>query len=655
MTDTFDPETIRWVIDDDHLPGLLDAVRASSCVVIDLETTGLDEHAVDPVPARVVLASLTLPRSPDDEDPPTYVIPLSHPDSPLHGWWRMALIKLCKAMMGKPIVNHNLKFDLRWLYAMTGLDLSRQYAWDTQLSSHLLDENSSTRLKERAPTTFGIDRWDEDFDLTQPGAAERVPLFDLGVYAARDTYWTWRLAQRHQRTMWLGDHAGDEPIDPEDFENARLGKLSRWCVMPTGASLTAIEQRGIALDVEWVRDEIAAEQALRDDTYDRLVGLYGDPDPEREPSLAPTSLWFKAWTERAVEAGDLRVISYTDTGKPQWSKSVLTRLARAARDRGEKVNVPQLLLDHRQSVKGLEFLMSWLAEVTPNGRIHTSYHAGRVVSGRLSSSSPNMQQVTGRLKPAFIPSPGHVLAELDYSQVEMRAAAHVAKCTSMIEAFQKGDDLHRLLAARVTGKAPEDVTPEERQGGKAGNFGFLFGMGAEGFRDYAENTYGVSFTHEEAEDVYRAFFDQWPEMAVWHARTIQRARIEGQVVSPIGRVRRVPEVWGGDSGRAERQAINSPVQGFASDMMQMAAASIGGFLPILGPVTDARVVGTVHDSIVLEAPADSWEEVVGECIERMTNLSHILRNLGCTLLVPLEVEAKIGTRWGLSDVGEMNG
>jgi DNA polymerase-1 len=291
-----------------------------------------------------------------------------------------------------------------------------------------------------------------------------------------------------------------------------------------------------------------------------------------------------------------------------------------------------------------------------SGDIHATYSAGTVSTGRLSCSNPNMQQVTAALRPAFIPREGYVFADLDYSQIELRVAAFVSRCEPMIEAFRRGDDLHTLLAARITGKAPAAVLAGERKIAKAGNFGLLYGMGSYGFRAYAEQQYDVSFSQAEADAIHRTFFETWAGLAEWHARTIQRLHRTGEIVSPLGRVRRLPGVWDSNEGQvsfSERAAINSPVQGFASDLMQMAAASIEGALPGSQEVRGARIVATVHDSIVVEVPLADWRDVTMNCINRMVRVGDGLGQMDCVLDVPLAVEASVGTRWGLSDIGTL--
>ena len=254
-----------------------------------------------------------------------------------------------------------------------------------------------------------------------------------------------------------------------------------------------------------------------------------------------------------------------------------------------------------------------------------------------------------------MPSDGYLFADLDYSQIELRVAAHISGSKPMIEAFQRGDDLHTLLAAKITGKPVDQVLPGERQAGKSANFGLLYGMGAYGFKEYAETVYGVLLTEDEALAVHQAFFDQWDGVRQWHARVSREASESGEVVSPIGRVRRVPDVWSPNEKRSSdaiRAAINSPVQGFASDLMQIASSLIEGVSSTGAPGVDgARIVATVHDSILVEVAEDRADEVVSACQEAMTlGVLPVVQSLGARLQVPLVADAKVGTRWGLSDV-----
>lgn len=661
---------ITWVWGKEDLKSLVKAIHESSEIVMDLETTGLDEYAEaggdtnGGYPARIVLAALTLPsaeraaagtydwRRFDGEQPMTYLVPLSHPASPLLGTWRkvMAIIGREINRSGKPFVNANIKFDARWVFAQTGVDLSDRIEWDTTVSSQLVDTEARTRLKIRAARDFGIEEWD-DFDLGTPGAAERVDLIQLGEYAARDTYYTWKIEQEHRDQMFLtGD---EEPFDSDDIQMARLGKVATYVAMPTVRTLTKVEQRGFLLDVDWVHAKIEEMDALRLKACEDILGLYGTapaPAPAKDGvTTAATSKWFQGFVAQAIEAGDLRVTARTDSGNAQWNKAVLIAQQRQGSPAADA------LLRHRDATKTLEFLRSWLELRDPNNVIHATYNVGFVKTGRLSSSNPNVQQISARLKPAFIPRPGHVLLDLDYSQVELRVAAFISRSAPMIEAFQRGDDLHRLLAAKIAGKAPEDVTSLERKRAKAGNFGLLYGMSPGGFQAYAATAYDVSLTLAEAQAVHSAFFEMWDGMRQWHERSKRRAYGRGYVTSPIGRTQWLSDLYSKSSfkaSHAERNALNSPVQGFGSDLMQMAAASIMGTLPgyPLPKVEGAHVVATVHDEICIEVPEDRWQEILVECKRRMEDVNTFLRPLDCQMDVPIVAGPSAGTRWGVHDL-----
>lgn len=661
---------ITWVWGKEDLKGLVRAIHESSEIVMDLETTGLDEYAEaggdtnGGYPARIVLAALTLPsadraeagaydwRTFDGEQPMTYLVPLSHPASPLLGSWRkvMAIIGREINRSGKPFVNANIKFDARWVFAQTGVDLSDRIEWDTTVSSQLVDTEARTRLKIRAARDFGIEEWD-DFDLGTPGAAERVDLIQLGEYAARDTYYTWKIEQEHRDQMFLtGD---EEPFDSDDIQMARLGKVATYVAMPTVRTLTKVEQRGFLLDVDWVHAKIEEMDALRLKACEDILGLYGTepaPAPAKDGvTTAATSKWFQGFVAQAIEAGDLRVTARTDSGNAQWNKAVLIAQQRQGSPAADA------LLRHRDATKTLEFLRSWLELRDPNNVIHATYNVGFVKTGRLSSSNPNVQQISARLKPAFIPRPGHVLLDLDYSQVELRVAAFISRSAPMVEAFQRGDDLHRLLAAKIAGKAPEDVTSMERKRAKAGNFGLLYGMSPGGFQAYAATAYDVSLTLAEAQAVHSAFFEMWDGMRQWHERSKRRAYERGYVTSPIGRTQWLSDLYSKSSfkaSHAERNALNSPVQGFGSDLMQMAAASIMGTLPgyPLPRVEGAHVVATVHDEICIEVPEDRWQEILVECKRRMEDVNTFLRPLDCQMDVPIVAGPSAGTRWGVHDL-----
>jgi DNA polymerase-1 len=188
-----------------------------------------------------------------------------------------------------------------------------------------------------------------------------------------------------------------------------------------------------------------------------------------------------------------------------------------------------------------------------------------------------------------------MLVVADYSQIELRVAALLSGDREMLKAYARGRDLHRLTAAAVTGVAPEAVTPDQRQAAKAVNFGLLYGQGHRGLARYARATYGVSMSEEEARRAQETFFRTYPGLRRWQQETAQRARRTNRVVTPWGRVRDFSRETG---GYRYTEALNTPIQGAAAEIMMAALARITHRLGNL----DTKLVNVVHDEIVLETP-----------------------------------------------------
>ena len=681
------------------------------------------------VAARISLATFTLGQSDGDgnwdgEDPITYVLPLSHPRSPFLGQWRHLLRVVMEHLVKwqKKWVGHHAKFDTRYVYGVTGVYIGDLMHWDTQVSAHLIDETKSTALKVHAPDLLGIEPWDDGIDFSKSGASENQEFWTLARYAALDTYMTFKIFIRHRELLWLEvDRAEDDtesfssisPQNREEWEDARIGKIAEYLSMPVARSLGRLETEGIRVDAEWVFARLEELSRIEDETtrelkeWDRAYDFDRDFIPREEPNSKPLqklnlnvyapfrtgakssaetiieipsepateviaevvipdnfstasgSKWFKSFTEKAVENGDLELSSMTAKGNPQWTKDTLAKQARG----GSKI--AETIFTHRKVQKQQQFLTSWIEKTSPHGRIHSTYRQATTRSGRLSSSEPNLQQVEKALRPAFIPRPGHLIAELDYSQLELRVIAFISRSMPMIEAFQNNEDLHSMVAAQIlTQKArhggdseaiilPSEVSKADRQLGKAANFGLAYKQSVMGFVNYAAVAFGVDLTEEEALEAYNAYFSTWSGIREWQDSAIRFAKNNGYILSPLGRRRLLPDMHSYSDhkrGQAERQAVNSPVQGFGSDLMMMAMASIYGEIGRDSPVSGAIPVATVHDSLVLEVPEKNWEEVVNECRLRMENPHHHLRHLEVNLDVPLVADFTVGTRWGLSDV-----
>jgi len=292
--------------------------------------------------------------------------------------------------------------------------------------------------------------------------------------------------------------------------------------------------------------------------------------------------------------------------------------------------------------KLLSTYRGWARDYTDlDGRMRCLLHPLAADSGRFACSSPNLQQVPSEhtapgLRRCFVAPEGHVLVVADYAQIELRVAARVAGCVAMRDVFVHGRDPHRATAATLTGKAEADIDDHERKLAKAINFGFLFGMGAERFREYAATSYGISLDEAAARRAREAFLDTYPGIAAWHRRTARlsdKGRREDVVVSTLlGRKKRFR------AGKFSfTAALNIPVQGTAADGFKAAMIRLHERLSRLG----ARGVLVVHDEYVVEAPVDRASEtrefVAATMREAMEELPGD---------VPVLVEASVVKSWG---------
>jgi DNA polymerase-1 len=296
-----------------------------------------------------------------------------------------------------------------------------------------------------------------------------------------------------------------------------------------------------------------------------------------------------------------------------------------------------------ERITRLEKLLStyahWPRDFVGGGRIHCRLHPLTADSGRFSCTDPNLQQVPSEhtapgLRRAFRAVPPNVLVVADYAQIELRVAAHLAPCDALAQVFAEGRDPHRATAATLTGKPEVDVTSHERKLAKAVNFGFLFGMGAERFREYARSGYGVELDAAEATRAKEAFFATFPGIAAWHRRTADRCRRGGKLVvrTALGRRKRF---------EGERisvpAALNIPVQGTAAEGFKRAMIRLLPELRALG----ARGVLVVHDEYLAESPAAVADAVKARMID-------VMQAAMATVVtrVPIVVEARVATSWG---------
>jgi DNA polymerase-1 len=306
--------------------------------------------------------------------------------------------------------------------------------------------------------------------------------------------------------------------------------------------------------------------------------------------------------------------------------------------------VIELVLEQRQLSKLKGTYIDALPElVNPEtGRVHTSFNQAGAVTGRLSSSEPNLQNIPIRtdlgrqMRRAFIASPGHVLMSADYSQVELRILAHLCSDPGLRQAFARGEDIHATTAAAIFGVPLNQVTSDQRRIAKAVNFGLAYGQGAFGLAQ----TTGLS--NADAQKFIDAYFARFSSVRQYVEETKRKAATIGYVETVMGRRRYFPILQSKERDprtqiarrAAERECINMPVQGSAADIMKKAMLSVAN---VKSQISNLKMTLQVHDELVLEVPekgARHVAELVREAMEGASPLS-----------VPLKVDVKTGKNW----------
>jgi DNA polymerase-1 len=278
--------------------------------------------------------------------------------------------------------------------------------------------------------------------------------------------------------------------------------------------------------------------------------------------------------------------------------------------------------------------------ITEDGRIHAKFNQAVTATGRLSSSEPNLQNIPKRgslakeIRKAFVAEEGKVLLALDYSQIDLRAAAHLSSDKKMIEIFQEGRDIHRSTAAWVNKIEEEKVTPEQRSEAKSLNFGVLYGMGVYGFmRDSGVSRDRATFFIEKYMETFSGLKDHLE-------KTKEFARKFGYVETELGRRRYIPNINNSNhmvKTAAERVAINLPVQGLSADIMKLAMIKVEKEISEGLAKKEIALVLQVHDELIFEVDEKKVEEYEKKIKEVMQNVYN--------LKVPLVVESSIAVNW----------
>ena len=601
------------ILDQARFDVWLQKLNDAKLIAFDTETTGLDAQ-------QAQLVGLSFAVKPGE----AAYIPLTHSYMGVPEQLdRDTVLRALKPLLEDPSkakVGQHAKYDMNILAnCAIGGDqacgiMVQGVAYDTMLESYVLDSTGSRHdmdslaLKYLGHTTTSFQ------DIAGKGVKQltfdQISLEQAGPYAAEDADVTLRL-----------HHVLHEKLAAIPSLNSVLTDIE----MPLVPVLARIERQGALVDAN-----LLGIQSV--ELGDKLVAL------EREAfAIAGEEFNLSSPKQLGVilyEKLGLPIISKTAKGQPSTAEAVLAELAE------QDFPLPKVLMQYRSMSKLKSTYTDRLPEqINPRtGRIHTSYHQAVTATGRLSSSDPNLQNIPirtaegRRIRQAFVAPKGYKLLAADYSQIELRIMAHLAKDEGLLHAFRNNLDVHSATAAEVFGVELADVTTDQRRSAKAINFGLIYGMSAFGLAKQ------IGVDRKQSQAYIDRYFARYPGVLDYMERTRTQAAEQGYVETIFGRRLYLPEINAKNPALrkgAERTAINAPMQGTAADIIKKAMVAVDNWLSASG--LDARVILQVHDELVLEVREDLVDQVRDEVRGHMSEAAK--------LDVPLVVEVGVGNNW----------
>lgn len=595
------PRTYRHVLDEAGVLAVLRRAKEAGALALHVATT-----SPDPMRGQILGVALSVAAGEG------IYVPVAHRylGAPVQLSWEKLRDLLAPVLADPAIakVGYQLK-RIENVLARHGVAIEGKIS-DPMLAAYLLDPEAPNELKDLARRELGVEL--PIFEEGSGRKADRIAFDQLDVeraatYAAPQAEMAFAVAAR---------------LDPR-LASEGLEKLYRDVELPLSRVLASMERKGVLVDTTKLA------------TISAKVELECQALEAKAQELAGRKFAIRSRDQlEAILFDELRlpVVKKTMKGGRSTDAAVLEELA-------DKHPLPQVILDYREldKLKGT-YLDALPRAVNPEtGRIHTRFEQAVAATGRLSSIDPNLQNIpirteVGRLvRSAFVAPEGFRIVSADYSQIELRVLAHLAKDEQLALAFKENVDVHTHTAALVFDVPRADVTPEMRRRAKAINFGLIYGMGE------ARLAREQGITRQEAAEFIETYFRRFEGVRDFMTRTVERARTGEAVRTILGRRRFLPNLhstnWG-LRGEAERVAKNTPIQGTAADILKLAMISLGEGDVVPG----ARMILTVHDELVFEVPTGDVEAASKKIKAAMEG--------AMKLDVPLVVDVGSGAHWG---------
>ncbi len=595
------PRDYRIVATIEDLDNMINRLSHAGTFAFDTETTGLN-------PMTAKLVGISLSPAPGE----AYYVPVGHVI--LDEVTQLSLEQVVSRL--QPLLEearvaklaHNSKYDMMML-AEGGVSVNG-LTFDTMIAAHLLGEKS-LGLKTLAFSRLGIEM--TPISALIGKGAKQLSMAQVGIkqaadYACADADMTFRLVGL---------------LEP-GLRQQGLWPLFAEIEMPLVPVLLLMERNGVALDTGLLRD---MSQNLGEQVAGLEENIYSQAGHEFNLN-SPQQLGRVLYDELQLPT--------TRRGKSRYSTeaSVLQELRKDYAIAGN-------ILEYRQLTKIKSTYIDTLPGlVNPRtGRIHTSFNQTRTATGRLSSSEPNLQNIPvrgelgGQVRQAFIAPPGFYLLGGDYSQIDLRALAHLSQDPGLLRAFQHDEDIHAATAAQIFGVEASRITPDMRRLAKTVNFGVIYGMSDYGLEQATE------LSREEAGRFITAYFEKYPGVRQYLDATKEQARQHGYVQTLMGRRRFIPDINSANRQvreAAERMAINMPVQGTSADIIKVAMINL--HREMTERRLKSKMLLQVHDELVFEVPEAE--------METMRRLVPEVMSAAVELSIPLKVDTKEGRNWG---------